>query len=132
MTTALILFIYFCTVSAFWRLPCPRQIGLARVDPLVAPGGISGHVHTIHGGNSKSKHTCSILSEGSAESVWTFRLLSRHLDFGINATPDDLLASKCTSCAIDKDLSAYWTPPLYFQHANGTFQKVPQVGGMLA
>lgn len=60
------------------------------------------------------------------------RSLSRHLDFGVNATPDDILASNCTSCAIDKDKSVYWTPPLYFQHSNGTFQKVTQVGGMLA
>jgi Domain of unknown function (DUF1996) len=63
---------------------------------------------------------------------FVLRSLSSHLDFGINATSDDLLASNCTSCAIDKDLSAYWTPLLYFRHSNGTFQRVTQVGGMLA
>lgn len=62
MTTAVILFVYFYTVSAFWRLPCPHQIGLARVDPLLAPGAISAHAHTIHGGNSKPTYTCSVLS----------------------------------------------------------------------
>jgi Domain of unknown function (DUF1996) len=70
--------------------------------------------------------------EGSLEPFRGLRSLSRHLDFGVNATADDILASKCTSCAIDKDNSVYWTPTLYFQHSNGTFQKVVQVGGMLA
>jgi hypothetical protein len=52
MTTSFVLFILFYTTAAFWRLPCPRQIGIARVDPLVAAGAISQHAHTIHGGNS--------------------------------------------------------------------------------
>ncbi len=133
MTTALAIFALFYTTAAFWRLPCPRQIGIARVDPLFAAGAISEHAHTIHGGNSKYIHIhvtvpvtrCQLL-------VGTLCSLSRHLDFGVNATSDDLLASKCTSCAIDKDLSAYWTPLLYFQHKNGTFERVTQVGGMLA
>jgi hypothetical protein len=61
-------------------------------------------------------------------------LISRICDsaFGIDSTAKDLINSKCTSCAIDKDFSVYWTPPLYFQHANGSFEKVPQRGGMLA
>jgi hypothetical protein len=53
MTTAFVLLILFYSTAAFWRLPCPRQIGIARVDPLFAPGAISQHAHTIHGGNSK-------------------------------------------------------------------------------
>ncbi len=53
MTVPLTLFVCFSSVLAFWRLPCPRQIGVARVDPLVAAGAISEHAHTIHGGNSK-------------------------------------------------------------------------------
>jgi Domain of unknown function (DUF1996) len=69
---------------------------------------------------------------GDFEPLCGLRLLPRHLDFGVNATCEDVLASNCTSCAIDKDRSVYWTPLLYFQHTNGTFQKVPQVGGMLA
>lgn len=52
MTTAIILFTLFYTVAAFWRLPCPRQIGVARIDPLVAAGAISNHAHVIHGGSS--------------------------------------------------------------------------------
>lgn len=40
-------------------------------------------------------------------------------------------ASECTSCLVKQDLSAYWTPQLYFQHANGSFTSVTQVGGGL-
>ena len=41
---------------------------------------------------------------------------------------DDLLQSKCTSCNIVQDKSAYWTPLLYFQDDDGTFEPVPEVG----
>lgn len=41
-------------------------------------------------------------------------------------------AKNCTSCGVVEDRSAYWTPALYFQHANGTVEIVQQVGGMLA
>lgn len=39
--------------NAFWRLPCRGRTGLARVDPIVDPGEVSGHVHAVHGGGSK-------------------------------------------------------------------------------
>lgn len=29
-------------------------------------------------------------------------------------------------------MSSYWAPNLYFKHANGTYQEVEQIGGMLA
>ncbi len=70
--------------------------------------------------------------QGDVEPFRALRSLFRHLDFGVSATSDDLLASNCTSCAIDRDHSVYWTPLLYFRHSNGTFEKVTQVGGMLA
>lgn len=38
----------------------------------------------------------------------------------------------CTSCGVTQDKSVYWAPSLYFQHADGTFESVEQVGGMLA
>jgi Domain of unknown function (DUF1996) len=132
MTIQLMIFAFLYVALAFWRLPCPRQIGLARVDPLLAAGAISEHAHTIHGGNSKYTNLCSAGSAKGFEPLCGLRLLPRHSDFGVNATCEDVLASNCTSCAIDKDRSVYWTPLLYFQHTNGTFQKVPQVGGMLA
>lgn len=36
--------------------------------------------------------------------------------------------SKCTSCEIGADKSAYWTPQLYYQHADGSFEDVPNNG----
>lgn len=46
----------------------------------------------------------------------------------INA--EDLQASNCTSCQIVEDKSTYWTPALYFQHDNGSFELVQTTGGM--
>lgn len=41
------------TVNAFWRLLCDGSVGVARIDPLIAPGGLSDHVHSIKGGSGK-------------------------------------------------------------------------------
>lgn len=50
------------------------------------------------------------------------------LDININSTAETLLASECTSCQIQSDKSAYWTPGFYYQHADGTFEEVPNSG----
>ncbi|KAK5137794.1 hypothetical protein LTR08_007366 [Meristemomyces frigidus] len=93
------------SVAAFWRMPCRSQTGVGRVDPIMDPGQIAGHVHTIHGGGG----------------------------FGFDATYETLNATgSCTSCEVTQDHSAYWTPALYFLYDNGTSVKVEQVGGMLA
>jgi len=90
--------------AAFWRMPCRSQTGIGRMDPLVDPGAISDHVHTIHGGGG----------------------------FGTETDYDKLNSSSCTSCGVTEDKSAYWTPSLHFQYPNGTTVMVQQVGGMLA
>ncbi|KAJ5191927.1 uncharacterized protein N7498_010912 [Penicillium cinerascens] len=90
--------------NAFWRLPCRGRTGVARLDPIVDPGMISGHVHTVHGAGN----------------------------FGMSADTETLLESSCTSCAVEQDMSAYWTPALYFMHTNGSAELVEEVGGMLA
>ena len=53
-TAALVSFftLFPAFTSAFWRLPCRGRTGVARLDPLVDPGQISGHVHSIHGAGS--------------------------------------------------------------------------------
>ena len=90
--------------QAFWRLPCQARSGLGRLDPIISPGQVSGHVHAIHGGSN----------------------------FGMSATGDELKNSNCTSCAVIQDHSAYWTPALYFQDAStGEYTLVDQVGGTL-
>jgi hypothetical protein len=59
--------------------------------------------------------------------------LTPHTDFSPTSGYSELAASDCTSCGVTQDKSAYWTPPLYFKHADtGKFEIVEQVGGLLA
>ncbi|KAK0703208.1 hypothetical protein B0T26DRAFT_815318 [Lasiosphaeria miniovina] len=90
--------------TAFWRMECHSRLGIARIDPLISPGEVAQHAHSIHG------------SSGFSES----------------ATYQNLIDADCTSCAVTQDKSVYWHPSLYFQHANRTYESVEQVGGMLA
>lgn len=46
--------------------------------------------------------------------------------FSATSTADDLLKSKCTSCGVAQDKSAYWAPPLYFVGDDGTTTVVPE------
>ncbi|KAF7551486.1 hypothetical protein G7Z17_g4985 [Cylindrodendrum hubeiense] len=90
---------------AFWRMECPGRVGVARIDPIVNPGSVSMHAHSIHG------------SGAFAETV----------------TSADLVNADCTSCRVTQDKSAYWHPALYFKDSDtGEFELVEQVGGMLA
>ncbi|KAK3351434.1 hypothetical protein B0H65DRAFT_117959 [Neurospora tetraspora] len=90
--------------EAFWRMECRGRLGVARLDPLVNYGEVGSHAHSVHGSSG----------------------------FSDKAEFDDLMNGDCTSCAVTQDKSAYWTPSLYFQHANGSYELVQQVGGMLA
>ncbi|KAF2220746.1 WSC domain-containing protein [Elsinoe ampelina] len=103
-STALVATAVIGGADAFWRMPCRSRTGLARLDPLVAPGSLSDHTHAIHGGGN----------------------------FGKDVKATELKASECTSCGVTQDKSAYWTPSLHFMYPNGTTVVVPQVGGMLA
>jgi hypothetical protein len=38
-------------VNAFWRMGC-SNLEIGRLDPVVQPGIVSNHVHTIVGGSS--------------------------------------------------------------------------------
>ena len=58
-----------------------------RVDPIVSPGTVSTHVHTVMGANN----------------------------FGETVTGEDLRKSNCTTALVKGDLSSYWFPRLYFQ-----------------
>ncbi|KAK8040818.1 hypothetical protein PG994_013825 [Apiospora phragmitis] len=91
-------------VSAFFRMECRGRLAMARLDPLVDTGEIGSHVHAIHG------------SSGFSETS----------GFG------ELRGGDCTSCAAKEDMSAYWTPSMYFMNDDGTFEAVEQVGGMLS
>ncbi|KAL2441141.1 hypothetical protein ABEF95_012761 [Exophiala dermatitidis] len=84
---------------AYWRMACSVS-QTARIDPILNPGGVSGHAHKFAGGSSVNE----------------------------NSDHDSLLSSTCSSCEVQKDKSAYWTPQLYFAHANGEFEEVPNYG----
>lgn len=64
-----------------------KEIIRARVDPIVAPGKVSEHVHAVMGGSAFNK----------------------------DSTGESLSQSKCTNARIEEDHSNYWFPALYFQ-----------------
>ncbi|GAA6021435.1 hypothetical protein JCM10207_004732 [Rhodosporidiobolus poonsookiae] len=90
------------TVDAFWRLPCQpgEQLVYARADPIVNPGALANHVHTISGASN----------------------------FNLEVNFHTLRESQCTSCQVKQDMSNYWTPALYFAWRNGSFTLVDQGG----
>jgi hypothetical protein len=88
------------SVSAFWRLGCKGNLVVDRLDPIVNPGAVSGHTHTIVGGNA----------------------------FGSSLSYEQTQQSTCSTCTIKQDLSNYWVPTLYYKGRDGTFQSVKQSG----
>ncbi|KAG8858248.1 hypothetical protein FRB96_005378 [Tulasnella sp. 330] len=89
--------------NAFFKVPCTLPIVQEFIDPILSPGAVSQHLHSVHGGSN----------------------------FGMNETYDIARESACTSCQVSQDLSNYWIPTLYFKDPiNGTFTKVPN-GGLL-
>ena len=88
--------------DAFWRMICKSPITEARLDPIISPGGVSMHAHSITGPSNFNK----------------------------DSTFDSLRASDCTTCATQQDKSAYWVPQLYYVGADGKYKSVDQVGGM--
>lgn len=49
----------------------------------------------------------------------------------MNATFDSLLNSRCTSCEVGTDKSAYWAPTLYYKYPNGSFYEVYHNGAVV-
>lgn len=58
--------------EAFFRISCPGRLVRERLDPIVSPGKIASHVHTISGGSA----------------------------FGPSMTDNGARAAKCSSCQI--------------------------------
>ncbi|KAI9714898.1 MAG: hypothetical protein M1820_000187 [Bogoriella megaspora] len=92
----------FGNADAFWRMNCAK-VQTGRIDPIISPGKVSSHAHTIVGA----------------------------ANIGVNATYNSLFNSQCTSCEIQDDKSAYWSPLLYYHHANGSFEEVPHYGSVI-
>ncbi|KAI4222666.1 MAG: hypothetical protein L6R36_005974 [Xanthoria steineri] len=85
--------------QAYWRLSCSLS-QTSRIDPIINPGSLSGHVHKFAGASN----------------------------INAQSTYDSLLQAPCSTCEIQDDKSAYWTPSLYYQHSNGSFEEVPNNG----
>lgn len=85
--------------DAFWRQVC-GIVNTGRIDPIIAPGVVSSHVHKLAGGSN----------------------------INTTATYASMRQSSCTSCEVQADKSGYWTPQLYYQHIDGTFEEVPNTG----
>jgi Domain of unknown function (DUF1996) len=100
-----ILFLLSRRTTAFFKFPCSQPVVLSRLDLIISPGTISGHLHTIMGsfGISSSSTYSSLTSP-----------------------------STCSTCQISPDHSAYWTPTLFYRSKDGSnFTSVAQNGGSL-
>ncbi|GAB0132642.1 hypothetical protein EsDP_00001071 [Epichloe bromicola] len=64
-----------------------KQLTKGRMDPIVTPGKVAGHVHSVLGGSG----------------------------FGLASTGKDLMASNCSTALVKGDNSNYWFPSLYFK-----------------
>ena len=103
MLLSTLLFTFILPSWAFWKVPCTSPVLRERADPIINPGAVSNHVHTIMGGNG----------------------------FGFDMDYRRARASSCSSCQVKEDKSNYWVPMLYFKAENGSFISVDQVGGAL-
>lgn len=74
-----------------------KELTKGRVDPIISPGEVFTHVHSVMGGSN----------------------------FGKSATGKDLLESNCSNANVKGDNSAYWFPSLYFHDPKtGEFESV--------
>jgi len=88
---------------AWFRMGCNNTLVTERIDPIIAPGKVSAHVHQVAGGNG----------------------------LGFDESFEDARAATCSSCPIKEDLSNYWTPVLYYTNqADGSYVRVNQSNGM--
>lgn len=81
-------------------MSCLERLARERLNPIVNPGAVSGHLHTSSGGA------------------------------GFGATMDyaQARAAPCSSCEIKEDMSNDWTPQLFIPAQNGSFILGPVVG----
>ncbi|WVR09238.1 hypothetical protein IAU60_006302 [Kwoniella sp. DSM 27419] len=83
-------------VDAFFVVQHAPALLTTRLDPIVNPGGISSHVHSIIGSSS----------------------------FKPDYTYDNNMHGRCTTANVAVDRSSYWTPQLYRKTDDGKFQMV--------
>ncbi|KAK3387959.1 hypothetical protein B0H63DRAFT_431940 [Podospora didyma] len=74
-----------------------QHIAHERVDPIVQPGVVSGHLHDVVGAST----------------------------FGVNFDPAVWAKSNCSSMQVQENKSNYWMPSLMARNDNGTFSAIP-------
>ncbi|PRP84352.1 putative WSC domain protein [Planoprotostelium fungivorum] len=95
--------------APFWKVFCnSEQVFRGRLDSIVNPGTLSGHVHKVFGG---SHFSSSVVGRTPLE------------EFAVTKS------APCTTCSIKEvDNSNYWTPDLYYRWPDGTYSLVPGSG----
>ncbi|KAF8658416.1 hypothetical protein AX16_001967 [Volvariella volvacea WC 439] len=86
----------FPHVVAYWLIGANNVLTTQRVDPIVQPGVVSTHVHSVLGGSN----------------------------FGLNLSTQSLRDSECTSVPIVEDNSNYWYPVRMLIWRNDSFSSV--------
>ncbi|KAK4688715.1 hypothetical protein P7C73_g1402, partial [Tremellales sp. Uapishka_1] len=77
--------------APFWVVQHGHPLLTTRLDPLISPGGVSSHVHSIMGANSFAP-------------IYDY---------------NNSRSATCTTADISADKSHYWTPTLYRKSADG-------------
>ncbi|KAF5327727.1 hypothetical protein D9619_004538 [Psilocybe cf. subviscida] len=93
MNLLLVIVTVVASARAYWLMGIEDFITTERLDPLVSPGKVASHVHSVLGGSN----------------------------FRMTTNTSFLRQSECSSIPIPQDKSAYWFPHLYFQWNNGSF-----------
>ena len=98
LISKLLLFAMLCTATrtpgSFTVIGFGNPVVVGREDPIISPGSVSSHVHTVIGGNAFSP---SMLDQQA------------------------LQQSTCTTSQVKNDRSNYWVPSLFFHASNGSF-----------
>ncbi|MCJ1301860.1 hypothetical protein MMC08_004661 [Hypocenomyce scalaris] len=84
--------------GAYFVMGTGAPIVLERIDPVMSPGQVANHVHSVVGGNG----------------------FAATMDFAQTQT------STCATVPVVPDKSNYWMPNLYFHASNGSFIRVPE------
>lgn len=83
----------------FFAQDTGAAVSIQRLDPIMSPGTVAGHVHSIVGTNA----------------------------FGPTMDFAKTQEGTCSTMLVKPDKSIYWFPSLYFQHPqNGSFIRVPE------
>jgi hypothetical protein len=76
-----------------------RSSVVTRLDPIISPGKVSGHVHRFYGGS--------------------------FVDENLHKASEMANLAQCSTTAVQDDKSLYWVPQVYHRSLNGSLSMVP-------